>query len=76
MACDIANRRGAWASTPAGRASPDLRSAEIARRRTGAGRVRGHLMRVSEGLLAVTELELIEQAKREITEKRRRITGL
>jgi hypothetical protein len=33
-------------------------------------------MRVSEGLLAVTELELIEQAKREITEKRRRITGL
>jgi hypothetical protein len=38
--------------------------------------MRGHLMRVSEGLLAVTELELIEQAKREITEKRRRITGL
>lgn len=38
--------------------------------------MRGHLMRVSEDLLAVTELELIEQAKRQITEKRRRITGL
>lgn len=38
--------------------------------------MRAHLMRVSEDLLAVTELELIAQAKREITEKRRRITGL
>ncbi|MYL98526.1 GntR family transcriptional regulator [Novosphingobium sp. FGD1] len=37
--------------------------------------MRGHLMRVSEDLLAVTELELIEKAKREIGEKRRRIVG-
>jgi GntR family transcriptional repressor for pyruvate dehydrogenase complex len=51
--------------------APKSRDAEQAR-----AAMRGHLMRVSEGLLAVTELELIEQAKREITEKRRRITGL
>ncbi|KQM21032.1 FadR/GntR family transcriptional regulator [Novosphingobium sp. Leaf2] len=37
--------------------------------------MRMHLMRVSEDLLAVTELELIENAKREIGEKRRRIAG-
>lgn len=37
--------------------------------------MRTHLMRVSEDLLAVTELELIEKAKREIGEKRRRIGG-
>lgn len=37
--------------------------------------MRTHLMRVSEDLLAVTELELIEQAKREIGEKRRRLAG-
>lgn len=37
--------------------------------------MRTHLMRVSEDLLAVTELELIENAKREIGEKRRRIAG-
>lgn len=37
--------------------------------------MRAHLMRVTEDLLAVTELELIEQAKREIGEKRRRIGG-
>lgn len=35
--------------------------------------MRSHLVRVSEDLLAVTELELIEQARREIGEKRRRI---
>jgi GntR family transcriptional repressor for pyruvate dehydrogenase complex len=35
--------------------------------------MRAHLLRVSEDLLAVTELELIEKAKREIVEKRRRI---
>lgn len=35
--------------------------------------MRAHLMRVSEDLLAVTELELIEKARREIGEKRRRI---
>lgn len=37
--------------------------------------MRAHLMRVSEDLLAVTELQLIEKAKREIGEKRRRIVG-
>lgn len=37
--------------------------------------MRAHLMRVSEDLLSVTELELIEKAKREIGEKRRRIGG-
>lgn len=37
--------------------------------------MRAHLMRVSEDLLAVTELELIEKAKREIKEKRSRIAG-
>jgi GntR family transcriptional repressor for pyruvate dehydrogenase complex len=36
--------------------------------------MRAHLLRVSEDLLAATELELIEKAKREIVEKRRRIT--
>ncbi|WP_342747401.1 FadR/GntR family transcriptional regulator [Novosphingobium guangzhouense] len=35
--------------------------------------MRAHLMRVSEDLLAVTELQLIEKAKQEIGEKRRRI---
>jgi DNA-binding FadR family transcriptional regulator len=35
--------------------------------------MRSHLMRVSEDLLAVTELQLIEKAKQEIGEKRRRI---
>ncbi|WP_313807075.1 FadR/GntR family transcriptional regulator [Sphingobium sp.] len=35
--------------------------------------MRAHLARVSEDLLAMTELELIEKAKREIDEKRRRI---
>ncbi|EIZ78654.1 GntR family transcriptional regulator [Novosphingobium sp. Rr 2-17] len=37
--------------------------------------MRSHLTRVSEDLLAVTELEMIEKAKREIGDKRRRITG-
>lgn len=37
--------------------------------------MRGHLMRVSEDLLAVTELQLIEDAKREIGEKRRRLVS-
>lgn len=36
--------------------------------------MRAHLMRVSEDLLAVTELQLIEKARQEIGEKRRRIT--
>ncbi|WP_232493081.1 FadR/GntR family transcriptional regulator [Novosphingobium kaempferiae] len=36
--------------------------------------MRAHLTRVSEDLLAVTELELIEKARNEISEKRRRIT--
>lgn len=38
--------------------------------------MRSHLMRVSEDLLTVTELELIEKAKREIGDKRRRIGGV
>ncbi|WP_260928766.1 FadR/GntR family transcriptional regulator [Novosphingobium sp. 9] len=37
--------------------------------------MRAHLTRVSEDLLVVTELELIEKAKQEITEKRRRLGG-
>lgn len=37
--------------------------------------MRDHLMRVSEDLLAVTELQLIENAKREIGEKRRRLVS-
>jgi GntR family transcriptional repressor for pyruvate dehydrogenase complex len=37
--------------------------------------MRSHLLRVSEDLLAVTELQLIEDAKREIIAKRRRIAG-
>lgn len=35
--------------------------------------MRAHLARVSEDLLAITELEMIEKAKSEINEKRRRI---
>ena len=35
--------------------------------------MRAHLARVSDDLLAVTELEMIEKAKREIGEKRKRI---
>lgn len=38
--------------------------------------MRAHLIRVSEDLLAVTELELIEKARREIGDKRRRIVGV
>lgn len=37
--------------------------------------MRSHLIRVSEDLLAVTELQLIENAKREIGEKRRRLVS-
>ncbi|MEC3951169.1 FadR/GntR family transcriptional regulator [Sphingobium sp. HWE2-09] len=37
--------------------------------------MRDHLTRVSEDLLAVTELELIEQAKKEIGNKRRRLAS-
>jgi GntR family transcriptional repressor for pyruvate dehydrogenase complex len=46
------------------------RSSEAAR-----GAMRSHLMRVSEDLLVVTELQLIEDAKREIGEKRRRLVS-
>lgn len=37
--------------------------------------MREHLIRVSEDLLAVTELEMIQKAKKEIGDKRRRLTG-
>lgn len=37
--------------------------------------MRSHLIRVSEDLLVVTELQLIENAKREIGEKRRRLVS-
>ncbi len=37
--------------------------------------MRDHLRRVSEDLLVVTELELIEKAKKEIGDKRRRLVG-
>lgn len=50
----------------------------IARRDGDAARIamRSHLTRVSEDLLTVTELELIEKAKKEIGDKRRRIGGV
>lgn len=42
---------------------------------TARAAMRAHLMRVSEDLLAATELELIEKARREVEEKRLRIGG-
>ncbi|MBT0669220.1 FadR family transcriptional regulator [Novosphingobium profundi] len=49
----------------------------IARRDPQAAReaMRAHLVRVSEDLLQVTELEMIEQARRAIKEQRQRIGG-